>query len=75
MIEDRVAAGGIMAVGPVEHAVDRGDAVGDHLDVVLAHIDRGWMVWDGSAKGNEDAARLRTVKPKDAWLTGAKRRN
>lgn len=41
---------------------------------VLAHIDRGWMVWDGSAEGNEDAARLRTVKPKDEWLVGAKSR-
>lgn len=42
---------------------------------VLAHIDRGWMVWDGSAAGNEDAAQLRTVKPRDEWLASTKRRS
>ncbi len=35
---------------------------------VLAHIDRGWMVWDGSAETNADAKKLRTVKPKDEYL-------
>lgn len=35
---------------------------------VLAHIDRGWMVWDGSAEGNADAAQLRTVEPREEFL-------
>jgi enoyl-CoA hydratase/carnithine racemase len=38
---------------------------------VLAHIDRGWMVWDGSSEGNEDAQRLQMPKPKDEFLVGA----
>lgn len=36
--------------------------------LVLGHIDRGWMVWDGSNEGNADAAQLRTFKPKDEFL-------
>jgi enoyl-CoA hydratase/carnithine racemase len=42
---------------------------------VLAHIDRGWMVWDGSAEGNADAAQLRTVKPNEEFLRVAKPRS
>jgi len=41
---------------------------------VLAHIDRGWMVWDGSSKDNADAKQLQTLKPKDFFLRGSGRK-
>ncbi|API58692.1 crotonase [Tardibacter chloracetimidivorans] len=34
----------------------------------MAHMDRGWMVWDGTNQGNEDANQLRTLKPRDEYL-------
>ncbi|MGD9541036.1 MAG: enoyl-CoA hydratase/isomerase family protein [Methylocystis sp.] len=41
---------------------------------VLAHIDRGWMVWNGTNKGNEDAAQLQTLKPLHEYMQGARRK-
>lgn len=35
---------------------------------VMGHLDRGWMAWDGSAAGNEDAKQLQILRPKDEYL-------